>query len=378
MEFLDYEALRFIWWALVGVLLIGFAVMDGFDLGVATLHPFIGRTDDERRVLLNSIGPTWDGNQVWLILGAGAVLAAWPTVYAVAFSGLYAALLIVLFSLFMRPVAIDYRSKLQSPAWRSFWDWGLFVSGLVPALIFGVTFGNLLQGVPFHFDDTMRSFYTGGLLDLLNPFALLAGLVSVSMLVMQGASFLTVKTDHNVYARSYKVAKASALLTALLFVLAGIWVAFGLDGFQLTTALSHSGPSNPLLKDVSMQSGAWMENFRQAPVLWIVPAIGVFGSLAVFILQRDGIRFIASSLGVAGIIATAGVAMFPFVMPSSTHPAQSLTMWDATSSEQTLFLMLVAAVIFVPLIVAYTSWVFHVLRGRVTVSHIRNTEHTSY
>jgi len=378
MEFLDYEALRFIWWALVGVLLIGFAVMDGFDLGVATVHPFVARTDDERRVLLNSIGPTWDGNQVWLILGAGAVLAAWPTVYAVAFSGLYAALLIVLFALFMRPVAIDYRSKLKSPAWRSFWDWGLFVSGLVPALIFGVTFGNLLQGVPFHFDDTMRSFYTGGLVDLLNPFALLAGLVSVSMLVMQGASFLTVKTDQNVYARSYKVAKASALLTAVLFVLAGIWVAFGLDGFQLASALSHSGPSNPLLKDVSMQSGAWMENFRQAPALWIVPAIGILGALAAFMVQRDGIRFIASSLSVAGIIATAGVAMFPFVMPSSTHPAQSLTMWDATSSEQTLFLMLVAAVIFVPLIVAYTSWVFHVLRGRVTVSHIRNTEHTSY
>jgi len=378
MEFLDYEALRFIWWALVGVLLIGFAVMDGFDLGVATLHPFVGRTDEVRRVLLNSIGPTWDGNQVWLILGAGAVLAAWPTVYAVAFSGLYAALLIVLFALFLRPVAIDYRSKLHSPAWRSLWDWSLFVSGLVPALIFGVTFGNLLQGVPFHFDDTMRSFYTGGLPDLLNPFALLAGLVSVSMLVMQGASFLSVKTDHDVYARSHKVARASALLTALLFVVAGIWVAFGLDGFQLASALSHSGPSNPLLKDVSMQSGAWMGNFHQAPVLWVVPAIGILGSLAVFVLQRDGIRFIASSLGVAGIIATAGVAMFPFVLPSSTHPAHSLTMWDATSSEQTLFLMLVAAVIFVPLILAYTSWVFHVLRGRVTVSHIRNTEHTSY
>lgn len=378
MEFFDYETLRFIWWALVGVLLVGFAIMDGFDLGVAMLHPFIARSDDERRVLLNSIGPTWDGNQVWLILGAGAVLAAWPTVYAVAFSGLYAALLIVLFSLFLRPVAIDYRSKMESPAWRSFWDWSLFVSGIVPALIFGVTFGNLLQGVPFHFDDTMRSFYTGDLLSLLNPFALLAGLVSVSMLIMQGAAFLTVKTDHSVYARSYVVAKRSALLTAVLFVLAGIWVAFGIEGFQLSSVLSHSGPSNPLLKDVSMQQGAWLNNFREMPALWIFPALGVFGSLAVLLMQRDGSRFVASGIGVAGIIATAGVAMFPFVLPSSTHPSQSLTMWDATSSEQTLWLMFVAAVIFVPLILAYTAWVFHVLRGRVTVKEIQDNEHTAY
>ena len=287
-------------------------------------------------------------------------------------------MLIVLFSLFLRPVAIDYRSKMESPAWRSFWDWSLFVSGIVPALIFGVTFGNLLQGVPFHFDDTMRSFYTGDLLSLLNPFALLAGLVSVSMLIMQGAAFLTVKTDHSVYARSYVVAKRSALLTAVLFVLAGIWVAFGIEGFQLSSVLSHSGPSNPLLKDVSMQQGAWLNNFREMPALWIFPALGVFGSLAVLLMQRDGSRFVASGIGVAGIIATAGVAMFPFVLPSSTHPSQSLTMWDATSSEQTLWLMFVAAVIFVPLILAYTAWVFHVLRGRVTVKEIQDNEHTAY
>lgn len=378
MEFLDYEGLRFIWWALVGVLLIGFAIMDGFDLGVATLHPFIARSDDERRVLLNSIGPTWDGNQVWLILGAGAVLAAWPTVYAVAFSGLYAALLIVLFALFMRPVAIDYRSKLQSRAWRSFWDWGLFVSGIVPALIFGVTFGNLLQGVPFHFDDTMRSFYTGDLSGLLNPFALLAGLLSVCMLVMQGAAFLTMKTDHSLYARSYIVARRSALITAILFILAGIWIATGIDGFVLASTLPHDGPSNPLLKEVSMQPGAWLANFHAMPLLWTFPAAGVLGALSVMLIQRDGSRFIASGLSVAGIIATAGIAMFPFVLPSSTHPAHSLTMWDATSSEQTLFLMFVAAVIFVPLILAYTAWVFHVLRGRVTVDHIRSNDHSTY
>lgn len=378
MEFLDYESLRFIWWALVGILLIGFAIMDGFDLGVAMVHPFIGRNDGERRVLMNSIGPTWDGNQVWLILGAGAVLAAWPTVYAVAFSGLYAALLIVLFSLFLRPVAIDYRSKLESPAWRSFWDWSLFVSGLVPALIFGVTFGNLLQGVPFHFDDTMRSFYTGTLIDLLNPFALLVGLVSLSMLVMQGASFLMIKTEAPIYQRAAVTAKIAALLTVILFVIAGYWVASGIDGYQVISGLSHDGPSNPLLKEVSMVTGSWMSNFQSTPALWIVPALAVLGALAVIAIERDGLHFIASGISVAAVVATAGVAMFPFVLPSSTHPAQSLTMWDGSSSEQTLYLMLIAALIFVPLILAYTAWVFRVLRGRVTVAHIRENDHAVY
>lgn len=184
---LDYETLRVIWWLLLGILLIGFAVMDGFDLGVAMWLPWLAKTDIERRILINSIGATWEGNQVWFILGGGAIFAAWPALYALSFSGFYFAMLLVLLALILRPVGFKYRSKLADPRWRSFWDYALFVGGFVPALIFGVAIGNVLQGVPFHFDEYLRPFYTGSFLDLLNPFALLCGLLSVLMLAMHGA-----------------------------------------------------------------------------------------------------------------------------------------------------------------------------------------------
>ena len=171
----DYETLKIIWWLLVGVLLVGFAIMDGHDMGVGTLLPFVGRSDLERRVVINTVGPHWDGNQVWFITGGGAIFAAWPLVYATAFSGFYWAMLLVLWALFFRPVGFDYRSKIHNSTWRSVWDWGMFIGGFVPPVIFGVAFGNLLQGVPFQFDAYLVSTYTGSFWQLLNPFALLAG-----------------------------------------------------------------------------------------------------------------------------------------------------------------------------------------------------------
>ena len=187
MSLFNYEFLKLTWWLFIGVLLIGFAVMDGFDMGVAAWLPFLGKTDDERRVIINTVGPVWEGNQTWLITAGGAIFAAWPLVYAAAFSGMYIALLLVLFALFFRPVGFDYRSKLANAAWRNAWDWALFAGGAIPTLVFGVAFGNLLLGLPFHYDETMRSFYTGSFWQLLNPFALLCGVVSLSMLMTHGA-----------------------------------------------------------------------------------------------------------------------------------------------------------------------------------------------
>ena len=194
----DYETLKIIWWLLVGVLLVGFAVMDGHDMGVGTLLPFLGRTDVERRVIINTVGPHWDGNQVWFITGGGAIFAAWPLVYATAFSGFYWAMLAVLWALFFRPVGFDYRSKINDARWRSTWDWGLFVGGAVPPLIFGVAFGNLLQGVPFHFDENLVSYYTGSFWALLNPFALLCGVVSTAMITFHGAIYLAHRTESDI------------------------------------------------------------------------------------------------------------------------------------------------------------------------------------
>ncbi len=377
---LDYEVLRFIWWLLIGIVFIGFAVTDGFDMGVGALLPIIGRSDSERRVMINTIAPHWDGNQVWLITAGGALFAAWPLVYAVSFSGFYLAMLLTLAALWLRPIGFDYRSKIEDPRWRKTWDWALFVSGFVPPLIFGVAFGNLLQGVPFELDKLLLVNYTGGFLDLLNPFALLCGLVSLFMIVMQGATWLQMKTTDELHTRTRVSARVCAILTTVTFVCAGIWV-FYLPGYIVTSEIMTNAASDPLAKQVAVESGAWLLNFHAYPVLWLAPLLGVVMPLAcVFASQanRSGWAFLSSSLAIAGVILTAGFAMFPFVMPSSLDPSHSLTMWDATSSEVTLKIMTAVAAVFVPLILAYTIWCYYKMFGRLDNKFIEENKNTLY
>jgi cytochrome d ubiquinol oxidase subunit II len=375
---LDYETLRIIWWMLIGVLLIGFAIMDGFDLGVAMWLPWLANTDTERRILINSIAPTWEGNQVWFILGGGAIFAAWPMLYGLSFSGFYIAMLLVLLALILRPVGFKYRSKLNNPQWRSFWDYALFVGGFVPALIFGVAMGNVLQGVPFHFDSDLRAFYTGGFLGLLNPFGLLCGLLSVAMLAMHGAFFLNLKTEGLLQQRAIRAGKISALLTLLLFIGGGIWIHYGIDGYALSSVLAHDGPSNPLHKTVIQQADAWFSNYSAFPLTLIAPGVGLIAALLAFLASRHvKTAFICSALSVAGIIATVGVSMFPFILPSSTNPGHSLLVWDSSSSHITLFIMLISTVIILPIIMIYTAWVYRVLRGKITEQTIKNQD-TAY
>lgn len=379
--FIDYETLKLVWWVFIGVLLIGFAITDGFDMGVAAWLPFLGKTDDERRVIINSVGATWEGNQTWLITAAGAIFAAWPFVYAAAFSGLYIALLLVLFALFFRPVGFDYRSKLADPRWRNGWDWALFIGGAVPALIFGVAFGNLLLGVPFHFDDTLRSFYTGSFWALLNPFALLAGVVSLSMLMMHGAIYLELRTEGVVQQRARRAALYAGLVCAAAFALAGIWLAAGIEGYRIVSMPDANTAFNPLAKTVEKTAGAWLANYRTWPWMMAAPAAG-FAGIALALWQgragRQTAAFLFSAMALTGIILTAGFSMFPFVMPSSTDPNSSLTLWDSVSSQKTLGIMLIVTVIFLPLIMLYTAWVYRVLRGRITVQGIQEDTHTAY
>jgi cytochrome d ubiquinol oxidase subunit II len=379
--FLDYFTLKMIWWLFVVVLLVGFALMDGFDLGVGTLLPFVARSDAQRRVLLNAIGPTWEGNQVWFITAGGALFAAWPMVYAAAFSGFYWAMLLVLFALFFRPVGFEYRSKVADPRWRSAWDWGLFVGGSVPALVFGVAFGNLLQGVPFHFDEYMRPFYTGSFWGLLNPFALLTGVVSLSMLVMHGGVFLQMRTEGVLNARARQAVTIFGLVFLAAFAVAGIWQAYGIQGFRILSMPNPGAVQTPLDKTVEIAAGAWMANYRAYPAMWGAPVAVFLGALGAMLLSRmgrPGLGFIASGVSLAGAILTAGLAMFPFVMPSRTDPNSSLTAFDATSSHRTLMLMFLAVVIFLPIVLAYTSWVYRVLRGKLTEAAIEERTHTAY
>jgi len=353
---IDYEVLRFIWWLLVGILLIGFAVTDGFDMGVGMLTRFLGRNDTERRIMINSIAPHWDGNQVWLITAGGALFAAWPMVYAAAFSGFYVAMILVLASLFFRPVGFDYRSKIEDTRWRNLWDWGIFIGSFVPPLVIGVAFGNLLQGVPFHVDEYLRLFYTGNFFQLLNPFGLLAGIVSVAMILTQGATYLQMRTVGELHLRTRTVSMVAALVTLVCFALAGVWVYYGIDGYVVKSVIDHTGPSNPLTKEVVR------------PLLTVVSTKADKGAWA----------FLFSSLTLACIILTAGIAMFPFIMPSSTMLNASLTMWDATSSQRTLNLMTYVAIVFVPIILAYTSWCYWKMFGRITREDIEKNTHSLY
>jgi cytochrome d ubiquinol oxidase subunit II len=376
----DYETLRLIWWGLLGALLIGFAITGGFDLGAAILLPFLGKNDTERRVIINCVGPTWEGNQVWFVTAGGALFAAWPMAYAVAFSGFYFALFLTLVGLFMRPIGFDYRSKLPSQRWRNNWDIALFVGGFIPALIFGVAFGNLLKGVPFYFDNDMRIFYTGSFWALLNPFSVAAGLLSLSMIIMHGAVYLQIKTEGDINLRCKKMVTVFVILTLAIFALAGIWVA-NIDGYQISTDILPNAPSNPLAKAVTKDVGLWLANYGHYPVLWTIPGLGFIAGIVTIVLSkvgRPGLAFISSSLTLASVILTAGVAMFPFLIPSSSVMNNSLTVWDASSSFMTLKIMLLVTVIFLPIVITYTSWVFRVLRGKITLEHIHNNDHSAY
>lgn len=377
----DYEVLRFIWWALIGVLLIGFTVTDGFDLGVGILLPIIGKDDTDRRIMINTIAPHWDGNQVWLITAGGALFAAWPMVYAVAFSGFYVAMMLVLFALFLRPVGFDYRSKIEDPKWRKTWDKALFVGCFVPPLIIGVAFGNLLQGVPFNFDEYLRATYHGGLFGLLNPFGLLAGLVSVTMVIMQGATWLQMKTDGELRVRSAKTSQICGSLLVVLFGAAGFWLVNGIDGYVITSALDVAGVSNPTTKTVAVEAGGWLINYDKYPLTMLFPVLGLLMPVLVVLasrLNRSGFAFFFSSLAVAGVILTCGAAMFPFVMPSSLEPNVSLTMWDATASQMSLKVMTVAAIIFVPTVLSYTIWTYYKMFGRLNREFIENNKNSLY
>ncbi|MGY6704613.1 cytochrome d ubiquinol oxidase subunit II [Roseinatronobacter sp.] len=376
-QLIDYEILRLIWWLLVGVLLIGFALTDGFDMGVGALLPFVAKTDTERRLVINTVGPVWEGNQVWFILGGGAIFAAWPPLYAVSFSGFYFAMFLVLAALILRPVGFKYRSKRESARWRGGWDWALFVGGAVPALLFGVAVGNVMLGAPFRLTDNLFSLYEGTFFQLLHPFALLAGVVSLAMLVAHGATWLTVKAEAPaILARARRIGFWSGVVAIAGYALAGLWLAFGIPGFVMVGEVVTNGPSNPLMSEV-LREGSWLVAYTVRPWAIIAPIMGFVGmALAVRGLARGGevSALLWSKLGITGVISSVGLTMFPFIMPSSIDPKSSLTVWDASSSHLTLFIMLVCTVIFMPIILIYTAWVYKVLWGKVDENELTSNK----
>ncbi|WP_333919075.1 cytochrome d ubiquinol oxidase subunit II [Vibrio crassostreae] len=376
----DYENLRLFTWAVIGVLLIGFIITDGFDMAVAALLPVLGKSEVDRRIMINSIAPHWDGNQVWLVTAGGAIFAIWPAIYAAAFSGFYLAMIIVLATLWLRPLGMDYRAKIDNPQWKKACDIALIVSGFIPPVIFGVGFGNLMIGVPFEFNELLMMSYQGGFWDLLTPFPLLCGLVSLAMVVTQGAAFLQMKTTGDLKQRAQKVIVCMALVTVGLFIVGGLY-AYTLPGYLITSPVVTDGVSNPLLKHVVKFDDLLLHNYENYPVLWGIPALGIIGMLSCAVmtrLNRAGLAFASSSLSIASIITTAGVALFPMIMPSSLMPSHSLTLWDGTSSELTLSIISVVAVIVVPIILGYTIWCYYKMFGRLDSQYIHDNSSSLY
>ena len=373
----DYPTLRVIWWALLGFLLVGFAVMDGFDLGIAGALHLVARTDAERRVVINVVGPIWEGNQVWLITGGGAIFAAWPLLYAMSFSGFYLAMMLLLVALILRPVGFKYRSKIEDRAWRSTWDGILAGSGIVASLVFGVAVGNVIQGVPFRFDpDTLRPIYEGGFFGLFLPFPLLCGVLCVVLFLMHGCVFLRMKTDNQVSHRAQRLAQWCAVGVMALFAAGGVWVFHWLEGYTIVSETVYAAASNPIGKQVVTEVGAWAQNFDRWPAMWAAPVMGLGGALLVLLLGFGSwmrLAFLASAVSVAGVVMTFGFALFPFLLPSSLMPQASLTVWDASASHFSLWIMLLAVVLFMPIIMMYTGWVYRVMRGKVTEQSVQES-----
>ena len=335
---LDYATLKVLWWGLVGVLLIGYALTDGYDLGVASLLPFVAKTDKERRLVINSIGPMWEGHQVWLITGGGALFAAWPYVYAISFSGFYLAMFVVLAALILRPVGFKYRSKRPSPVWRTSWDWALFVGGFVPALIFGVALGNVLQGIAMDADHV----YRGSWLAFLNPYALLTGLTTQALFMVHGAIYLGMKTEGRLFARLFLLLKQAMLVFVLLFV--------GLTAYTLL--------SLPHLTD----------RFLQEPWLAALPFLAFLSIANVPRLinrKRFKLAFGFSSIAVALLLMVVAVELYPVLLISTLDPAWSLTVYNAASSEKALRIMLGFAAVGTPLVLGYTFFVYRTFYGKV-------------
>jgi cytochrome bd ubiquinol oxidase subunit II len=328
--------LQTIWFLLLAVLFIGYAVLDGFDLGVGVLS-VLAKDDNERGRMVASVGPFWDGNEVWLLTGGGAIFAAFPDVYATVFSGFYLALMLLLAALILRAVSVEFWSKVDSPGWRNAWTAGFFLGSLLPAILLGVAFGNILHGVPV---DAGKE-YAGTFFTLLNPYSILVGVLSLVMFVMHGALYLALKTDGELKAKAIKWAGRG-------------WAAFVVI-YLLVTALT------------AVFAGKMLARYMEGPLPWILVVVAVAAIIAIkLFLNKElvGKAFIASSVAIASLIGVAAVGLFPNLVPSTIDPAYSLTVVNSSNSQLTLTVMLILVAIGVPIMLIYTAYIYRCFRGK--------------
>jgi cytochrome d ubiquinol oxidase subunit II len=330
--------LQSIWFFLWGLLWAVFFMTDGFDLGIGTLYPFLGKSEEDKRVMINAMGPLWDGNQVWLITAGGVTFAAFPTVYSVMFSSLYSALMLILFALIIRGVSFEFRGKVDDPRWKKTWDICIFIGSFLPALLFGVAFANIFQGIPIDGDGI----YQGNLLTLLNPYGLLGGALFVLLFVQHGALWLSIKSDGEIHERAKRISRQvwpALLAVAVIF----------LGATKFATDLYDNYLANPLLFLVVLTTGA-----------------GLLGSRIFLGKQSLFKAWMFSALTIAGATFFGVIGLFPNLFPSSLDPAWSLTAFNASSSPLTLKIMLVVVALFVPVVLAYQIWAYNIFKTKVT------------
>lgn len=388
-------------WFVVGFFIFLVAATMGFDFGIGILSKFVGKNDYEKRAIINTISPTWDGSQVWFISAGGAIFAIWPQVYASSFSGLYIAILLVLWGLFLRPPAFEYRKKIDSAKWRNTWDWTLLLGSSIPMIVMGVAVGNLFLGFPLSYDDTARLTYgavTNGhyqsmwitLINLLTPFALLFGVFALVLSLMHGAAYAKLRTAGVLRDRFRSITTVAASVYIVLFLIAAVWLMF-IPGFQyaananlvnMSDALYH-----PFSSAIISREHTWYYNFYQIQTvwMWIAPILAVVGAILVIKFNkqdRDGYAFSASMASIFGAVMTFGFALFPFIMPSTNDSGEfSLTVWNASSSQTSLIGLLCAEAIIVPIVFGYTYFVYKKMWAngrRITVEEVKANSNDMY
>ena len=338
--------LQTIWFFLWGLLWAVFFMTDGFDLGIGTLYPFLGKTDQDKRMMINALGPLWDGNEVWLITAGGVTFAAFPLVYSVMFSSLYSALMLILFALILRGVSFEFRGKVESRRWRKVWDICIFVGSFVPALLFGVAFANIFKGIPIDHNGI----YQGTLFTLLNPYGLLGGVLFVLLFMTHGALWLSIKSDGELHERAVSTAKK------IWPVLVGVAVIF-LIASRFATGL--------------------YDNYLKHPAFFIVIVITVLALLSIryFLAKKTFFKaWFASALTIVGATFFGVIGLFPNLFPSSLNPRYSLTANNASSSPLTLKIMLIVVILFIPVVIGYQIWAYHLFKGKVTQADLAGEE----
>lgn len=365
----ELETLQIIWWALICIIFACFLLTNGFDTGIGIMLPFAAKTETEKRILINVLAPHWDGNQVWLVLAVGALFAAWPIVYATTFSLFYFPMMLALFCLFFRPVGFDYRNKIDDPRWKNFWDWGIFSGSTFPTFFLGLIVGNLFIGLPFSIGELERPVVTATFISLFNPFSVLSGLFCCSLLVLHGAAYSKLRTEGELNKRLSQFIRMSSTGSLILFIILGLMLWLSVTGLFIDSTST-----------IQYQVGGWLTNYQVFSASYLLPLLtgAALISACLFSFKSAILSFFASSLSIIFAVLTGATSLYPFVLPSSSVPSDSLTIFNGSSSAYTLKVMSVAVLFFVPLIFLYTAWCYRKLWGRLNSTFIKENNHSLY